>query len=131
MVDQAYLIVLAKSLDLSLMLQIRSYKQVQVASVISQRFRMISEGNNPCQHERSVTQPWIVAEIGTEIRVRRRSLQEFLKKPSNQPFKSRRAQVEFMMKTLRPSRQTKVERRVSSASKVNNIRAKFLSTDNK
>ena len=128
MVDQAYPIAHEKKKD-RLIVQIQNTKRVRVVIVTFQRFHMISE--NPYQLEKSVTHLWIVEEMVTEIQVGRRSLQEFLKRPSNQPFKLRRAPVESTMTILRLSRRIEVEREASSASKVNNIQCLMLSHSNK
>ena len=128
MADQAYQIAHEKKKD-RLIVQIQNTKRVRVVIAKFQRFHMISE--NPCQLAKSVTHLWIVEETVTEIQVGRRSLQEFLKRPSNQPFKSRRVPVESTMMTLRLSRRIEVEREASSAGKVNSIQCLMLSRSNK
>ena len=124
MADRAYPIVLVKTPD-RLTVHNQSFKQVRAAS------RMKSEGKNPTQHVRSDRCLWIVAEMATEIQAGRRSLQKFLIRPSNKPFKSRQVPEESTMMTLRQSKQIEVEREASSASKVNNIQTYILRTNSK
>ena len=130
MADRAYLIVLEKVKDL-LTVHNQSCKRVRAASVISQRFRMKSEGKNPTQHVRSDRCLWIVVEMATEIQAGRRSLQKFLIRPSNKPFKSRQVLEAFTMMTHRLNRQIEAEREASLASKVNNIQTYILRTNSK